>query len=54
MLKKGADIRHFRMFVDHRARGDIPGPDGRTAAQIMSRKRNPGFHEIAAKLAVGH
>lgn len=51
MLKKNSDIRHFDMFVEHGARGDIPDRDGRTAAAILSRKRNPAFHAIAARLA---
>ena len=51
MLKKNSDIRHFDMFVEHGARGDIPDRDGRTAAAILSRKRDPAFHAVASRLA---
>lgn len=50
MLKKGSDLRHFRMFVAHGARGDIPDAAGRTAIDLLRRKRDPGFHEIAEGL----
>jgi ankyrin repeat protein len=50
MLKKGSDSRHFDMFVDHGARGDIANPDGKTAREILLRKRGPGFHRIADAL----
>jgi len=50
MLKKSSDARHFKMFVQHGARGDIPGPDGRTAAEILGRKRDSAFHKIADHL----
>ncbi|MYF30144.1 MAG: hypothetical protein F4169_15045 [Gammaproteobacteria bacterium] len=53
MLKKRSDIRHFRTFAAYGARGDIPDRDGRTAAAIMSRKRDPAFHVAAAQLASG-
>lgn len=51
MLKKNSDIRHFRMFAEHGARGDIPDRDGRTAAGILARKRAPAFHAVASQLA---
>jgi ankyrin repeat protein len=51
MLKKNSDAGHFSMFVDHGARGDIKGPDGRTAREILARKRDKAFHAIAKKLA---
>ncbi|MEJ2131099.1 MAG: ankyrin repeat domain-containing protein [Gammaproteobacteria bacterium] len=50
MLKKGSDKKHFRMFVEHGARGDIPNAKGDTAAAIMSRKRDPAFRRMAAQL----
>ncbi len=53
MLKKNSDIRHFRTFAAYGARGDIPDRDGRTAAAILSRKRDPAFRALAARLAVG-
>jgi len=50
MLKKDRAIEHFRMIAAHGARGDIPNKKGETAAQIMSRKRDPEFKALAAKL----
>ena len=47
MLKKGTESRFFEMFLDAGARGDIAGPDGRTAIDILSRKRDPAFRELA-------
>jgi uncharacterized protein len=53
MLKKGSDKAHLRLFARFGARGDIPGPDGRTAAEILRRKRDPEYHRIADSLATG-
>lgn len=53
MLKKGSEKEHFRLFARHGARGDIPDPAGRTAAEIMRRKRDKDFHRIADELAAG-
>lgn len=50
MLKKSSDKRHFGMLIRHGARGDIPGPDGLTAIQIMRRRRDPDFHLLADQL----
>ena len=50
MLKKNSDIRHFRTFAAHGARGDIPDRDGRTAAEILSRKRDPAIRAVADQL----
>jgi hypothetical protein len=50
MLKKGSDARHFRMLIQHGARGDISNADGETAAEIMARKRDPAFRRMAAQL----
>lgn len=50
MLKKGSDKRHFSMLIAHGARGDIPGPNGQTAAEIMRRKKDPDFRRMAAAL----
>jgi uncharacterized protein len=50
MLAKGIDTRFFHLFADHGARGDVPDASGRTAADIMRRKRNPEFHRVAEKL----
>ena len=51
MLKKGSDARHFEILVRHGVRGDIPDADGRTAIDILCRKRDPAFHAIADRLA---
>ena len=51
MLKKNSDKSHYGMFVEHRARGDIPGSDGETASAILRRKRDPYFRQIADQLA---
>ena len=50
MLKKGADFAHFAMLSKHGVRGDIPGPDGRTAIEIMSRKKDERFRKLARQL----
>lgn len=49
MLKKHSDERHFRMMMRFHPRGDIPNPDGVTAAAIMARKRSPSFRAMAAE-----
>lgn len=54
MLKKNSDIRHFQTLAAYRARGDIPDRDGKTAAEILSRKRDPAFHAVAERLSSGH
>lgn len=51
MLKKGTDFEHFAMLAKYGARGDIPGPDGKTAIEIMSRKRDERFRKLAATLS---
>ena len=51
MLKKNSEVRHFQTFAAYGARGDIPNRDGRTAAAILSRKRDPAFHAVADRLA---
>lgn len=50
MLKKSADFKHFAMLSTHGARGDIPGPDGKTAIEIMLRKKDERFRQLAMKL----
>ena len=51
MLKKGSEERHFRMLIKHGPRGDLPDRDGKTAAQIMGRKRSASFRKMATQLA---
>jgi hypothetical protein len=50
MLAKGMDTRVFHLFARHGARGDVPDASGRTAAEIMRRKRDPEFHRMAERL----
>ena len=51
MLKKGSDKAHFEMLLRRGARGDVPGPDGRTAIELLRRKRDPDFRRMAEELA---
>ena len=51
ILAKGSAAEHLRLFARHGARGDIPDAEGRTAAQILRRKRDPGLRELAETLA---
>ena len=51
MLKKGSASEHFQLFARHGARGDIPDPEGRTAAELLRRKRDPAHREVAEALA---
>ena len=50
MLKKRSEAAHFRMLAARGAKGDIPGPDGQTARQIMRRKKDPALREMAEAL----
>jgi hypothetical protein len=51
MLKKNSAPQHYEMFAKHGARGDIPDADGRTAADILRRKKGPAWRAIAGRLA---
>jgi hypothetical protein len=51
MLKKNSNKQHYVMFVEHGARGDIPGSDGETASTLLRRKRDPYFRSLADQLA---
>ena len=53
MLKKGGAAEHLAMLLRHGARGDIAGPDGRTAMEIMSRKKDPALRRLVDVLATG-
>lgn len=53
MLKKGSAPKHFEMFVRHGARGDIADPDGRTAIDILRRKKDAAYRAVADRLATG-
>jgi ankyrin repeat protein len=48
MLKKSSDTVHFVDFFQFEPRIDIPGPDGVTAAELLSRKRDQTLRELAA------
>ncbi len=52
MLKKGSDPAHVALFARQGARGDIPGPDGRTVADVLRKKRDPAYRALADRLAV--
>ncbi|HEX5182379.1 MAG TPA: hypothetical protein VFW19_04400 [Allosphingosinicella sp.] len=51
MLKKGSAPEHFQLFARHGARGDIPDAEGRTADQLLRRKRDPGYRAAADMMA---
>jgi hypothetical protein len=51
MLRKDSDKRHFRTLVRYGARGDLKSKNGDTAAEIMSRKRDPEFKTMAKELS---
>lgn len=50
LLKKGSDKKHVRMLLQYGARGDLKSAKGATAAEIMSRKKDPDFRKMAAQL----
>jgi hypothetical protein len=49
MLKKDSDYRHFEMLARHEAKFDLTNKDGVTAAEIMSRKRDPRFRALVSR-----
>jgi len=51
LLKKGSDKKYVRMLMDYGARGDIPNEEGKTAAEIMSRKKDPDFRKLAGQFS---
>jgi ankyrin repeat protein len=53
MLKKDSDKRHFRTLLRHGARGDLKNDKGETAAEVMSRKRDPDFKAMATQSCEG-
>jgi uncharacterized protein len=50
MLKRDSDKRHFRMLLRYGARGDLKNAECETAAEIMSRKRDPDLKDMANDL----
>jgi ankyrin repeat protein len=53
LLKKGSDKKYLRMLIKYGARGDLKNGADVTAAEIMMRKRDPEFREMAAQLLAG-
>ena len=53
VLKKQSHKKSLRMLIRYGARGDIRNGSGVTAAEIMIRKRDPEFREMAAQLLAG-
>jgi uncharacterized protein len=51
MLKKGSAPEYFQLFVRHGARGDIPDAEGRTAVELLCRKRDPRYRAAAEMLS---
>lgn len=51
MLKKDSDKRYFRTLLRYGARGDLKSENGDTAAELMSRKRDPDFKTMANGLS---
>lgn len=47
MLKKSSDAEHVIALVELGARLDIPNADGTTAADVLSRKRDPALRSLA-------
>ena len=50
MLRKSSAPEHFRLFARHGARGDIQDAAGRTAAELLRRKRDPAYRAVADAL----
>lgn len=51
MLKKGSAPEYFQLFARYGARADIADAEGRTAAALLSRKRDPGYRAAAEMMA---
>ncbi|ATQ43539.1 hypothetical protein CSW64_14560 [Caulobacter mirabilis] len=51
MLRKGSAPEHFGLFARHGARGDMPDAGGRTAADLLRRKRDPAYRAAAERLS---
>ena len=48
MLAKDTAPEHLAMVIRYGARTDIPGPDGRTVAEILKRKKDPAYRALVA------
>jgi uncharacterized protein len=53
LLKKGSDKKYIKMLMRYGARGDLKDGQGRTATEIMSRKKDPEFRKMATQLLAG-
>jgi hypothetical protein len=51
MLCKDSAIAHLRLFARYGARGDIPDAEGRTAAELLRRKRDSAHRAVADALS---
>jgi hypothetical protein len=51
LLKKGADPKHVRMLIEHGASVDARNAAGKSAAEIIARKRDPAYRRLAARFA---
>ena len=51
MLAKDSAPEHLGKLIALGARTDIPGPEGRTVADILRRKRDPAYRALADRLA---
>lgn len=51
LLRKGADPKHVRMLIRHGASVDVRNAAGKTAAEIIARKRDPAYRRLAAQFA---
>jgi hypothetical protein len=51
LLKKGVNPKHVRMLIDKGARLDAANAAGKTAGEIIARKRDPAYRRLAAQLA---
>ena len=48
MLVKDTAPEHLAMVIRYGARTDIPGPDGRTVADILKRKKDPAYRALVS------
>lgn len=53
MLRKSSEKKHYAMFADHGARGDIEDSSGNSVCSLLRRKRDPFYGRLAQSLASG-
>jgi len=51
MLKKDSPPERMAALIGLGARMDIPDADGKTVAQILSRKKDPAYRALAGLLS---